>query len=403
MRRSFFPAGLVVLLAALTAVVLFGRHGEYSVPYTVAAGPTAGSRDGVHVTVDGGVLRYHGDRDHPLEVWATRPEFSLWVAGATDERPVLIRNALPLSAYGPIAPGVQAVEGTLLVLTAPGAFFFRPRHREHYRFLVLGDPRDHLDRLDAVLHGDHDVLFALCLGDLVSRGDPLQYARVAAIAARSPVPVYFTVGNHDLEKGGRRHYRQLFGEETYSFRLGDDLFAVLDTAADVPYLGDDRLEWPGATLSTEVPRHRCVVFHTPPVDPRPGEQHHIRYPPLRRGLQRVLREHGVPLAFASHIHDYTEGVTDGTRYVITGGLGAGPEAAYPPHWCASGCRWRTGGLATPAGRGTCPAARALGRVQPDPCGNRSLFSIAIRTARAGSGPQGGVEWHRPHSRRENER
>ena len=139
MRRFFFPAGLVVLVAALTAAVLFGRHGEYSAPYTVAAGPTAGSRDGVHVTVDGGVIRNHGDRDRPLEVWATRPESSLLVEGATERRPVLIRNALPLSAYGPIAPGVQAVEGTLLVLTAPGAYFFRPRHQERYQFLVLGD------------------------------------------------------------------------------------------------------------------------------------------------------------------------------------------------------------------------------------------------------------------------
>lgn len=332
MRQVLFPASIVILISACAAVVLFGRHGEYAIPLSVQTGPSTGNQRGVQVVIDGGVVSTTGDRERPMEVWASRPEFKLVVQGATRDRPVLIRNALPLSAYQPIAPGISPVDGTLLVATAPGAYSFRPRAQDHYRFLVLGDPRSHLDRLEAVLHGDHGALFALCLGDLVSDGDPLQYARVAAIVARSPVPVYFTVGNHDLEKGGRLFYRRLFGEENYSFRLGEDRFALLDTAAAYPYLGDDRLAWLDRVLQDAIgARHRFVAFHTPPIDPRPGGSQRIDYPPLRSGLQRVLREHHIPLAFASHIHDYTEGVAEETRYVITGGLGAGPKATHLPH------------------------------------------------------------------------
>lgn len=97
-------------------------------------------------------------------------------------------------------------------------------------------------------------------------------------------------------------------------------------------MGDGRLEWLDGVLGGGKARHRLVFFHTPPLDPRPGENHRLRYPLLRRGLTRTPRRRGIELAFASHIHDYAEGTDAGTRYVITGGLGAREGSTSASHY-----------------------------------------------------------------------
>lgn len=225
-RRLWVGAGVGLWVAGTAAVAFLGRNGEYAIAFTFEAPLARAARGPVRVRAEGAVVRNREERGLPLELWATRPEFSVHVEGASPDGPVLVRNALPLGAYQPLAPGARADDGDLMVLEVPGTFLFRPRRRDRYSFLLMGDPREHLGRLEAALASPGDALFALCLGDLVSRGDPFQYAEVAIIAARSPLPVYFTVGNHDVEKGGRRFYRALFGDETYTFHLGDDLFAV---------------------------------------------------------------------------------------------------------------------------------------------------------------------------------
>ncbi len=320
-------AGLGVVAAFGTTALTLARHGEYAVPFTRPAlrlGARAGTTT---VAAQGAVVREVSPR---LVLWAFRPEFRVAVRGGPSA-PVVIQNALPLAAYQPVGPGVEPQGTTSLAIRRAGTFVFQLRAPEAYTFLVFGDPRGHPERLAAALERARGDLFGLCLGDLVADGDPASFERVAGILADSPLPVYLTVGNHDLEHGGRRTFRRLFGPENQTFDVGADRFVLLDTAADHPYLGDTRIEWLDHVLSAPDARYRFVAFHTPPLDPRPGRSHRIRWPRLREGLLAVLGARHVSVVFASHIHDYVQTVYKSTPYVVTGGLGADRGSRFPPH------------------------------------------------------------------------
>ncbi len=327
---------LILCSACLAAGVALGsfplwQYGEYSHPYSMPSPPTDATFGRREITIEGGVVWERRSALSGPVLWASRPEFTVIVKKHQPERPVTVLNALPPEAYLSLPPGVAATGQGALLLNQPGTYHFRPRAREKYSFLVMGDPRAQPQNFEAGLKLGEDPLFALCLGDLVFKGDPLEYAEVAGIVAASPIPVYFTVGNHDIEKGGRRNYLRFFGEANYTFSLGRDLFAMLDTSADYPYLGDRRISWLNEVLDKPGTRHRFVSFHKPPHDPRPGQAYRIKYRLLRWRLQRTLERHGIPLAFAAHIHDYVEGEKNGVRYVITGGLNPLPDARFASH------------------------------------------------------------------------
>jgi predicted phosphodiesterase len=325
-------AGVVILLTlgAGFGSLFFIRYGEYAIPYAVRAPVRDGEIAGARVRTERAILR--GDHVPGTErvVWAGSPEFTVTVEGAPSGGPILVQNALPLAAYESL-PDRVVQRGTDLALTSAGTYRFRPIARESYSFLVTGDPHGRGENLRKALHLRSGALFAFCLGDITHRGLEPEFEEVAKVAAQSPIPVYFTIGNHDLMNGGRRIYRSLFGAETYSFWVGRDLFAVFDTAAKHPYLGDDRIAWLDKVLSAPGARHRLAFMHIPPIDPRPNRDHAITWGPLRRGVLRTLEERGVEVAFAGHIHDYTVGKGGKVPYVITGGLTPDHESTFGAH------------------------------------------------------------------------
>ena len=321
--RTFLLGGSLGVLVLAAAVLWFGRHGEFAIAWTMPDPVTIWEGQGVSLDVEGAILRGGSDPDATPVVWASRPEFSVRVLGASPNRPVRIANAPGPSAYEPLPEGVTA-ESRHWVVTAPGEYRFRLRANDTYSFLVMGDPQRHPWRLEAALRLAPDAVFALCIGDLAEKATWEEMQRVAEIAEESPLPVYFTVGNHDVRKGGRRHYRKLFGEENYAFSVGPDRFVVLDTAASHPYVGDHRADLLEQALALPGTRFRFVFFHVPLFDPRPGPPHALTWGHLRDEILGTLSRYSVDLAFSGHIHEYLVEEREGVRLVITGGLAATP-------------------------------------------------------------------------------
>ena len=123
-------------------------------------------------------------------------------------------------------------------------------------------------------------------GDLVNDGTPAEYARLAALLAPLPMPVYVLPGNHD----DREHLRAAFAARGYLPPRGPLCYAVdvgplrllaLDT--NVPGQPSGRLEaqqlaWLDARLAEARARPTLLALH---------------HPPFRTGIQRADDEMGL--------------------------------------------------------------------------------------------------------------
>ena len=178
--------------------------------------------------------------------------------------------------------------------------------------------------------GDHNIQaeianlerpdFVFHCGDLTPFGQDNQYAEVVSALDTFTVPVYTTIGNHDLRNGGGTRYLQYFGTSTYSFDLGPMHVSVFNTSTN--NISEDEFTWLENDLSQSSSDLKFVFTHTPPFDPRADFEHAMLNETNAERLMTLFETQGVNTVFAGHIHMYNQSIRNGVRYVITGGAGA---------------------------------------------------------------------------------
>ena len=189
-------------------------------------------------------------------------------------------------------------------------------------FYVFGDSQGYQDGLLEIaeianLKGPD---FVFHCGDLTPFGQPNQYDEVITALETFTVPVYTTIGNHDIRSGGGERYLQRFGISTYSFDFGPAHFTVFNTSSgDV---SETEINWLEEDLSQSDADIKFVFTHMPPLDPRPDQDHGMLNATTAGRLLVLFETQSVNTVFTGHIHMYNESVRNGVRYVITGGAGA---------------------------------------------------------------------------------
>jgi 3',5'-cyclic AMP phosphodiesterase CpdA len=171
----------------------------------------------------------------------------------------------------------------------------------------------------------------LMAGDLTS-GNTDDYARFKQyLPSQDSLPVFLTVGNHDLWSGGWEQYYQNFGSASYFFTVkttgGSDLFISLDNGSGT--LGNDQLVWLENVLKNVRPGYRrCIVFthnnlfrfrHTA-----------ISNPPVEelQFLIELFTQYHVDMVLTGHDHVRAEEIFGVTTYIIIGALTDKPEPGY---------------------------------------------------------------------------
>ncbi len=189
-------------------------------------------------------------------------------------------------------------------------------------FYVFGDSQGYQDGLLEIaeianLEGPD---FVFHCGDLTPFGQPNQYDEVITALETFTVPVYTTIGNHDIRSGGAERYLQHFGISTYSFDFGPAHFTVFNTSSgDV---SETEINWLEEDLSQSDADIKFVFTHMPPFDPRPDQDHGMLNATTAGRLLVLFETQSVNTVFTGHIHMYNESMRNGVRYVITGGAGA---------------------------------------------------------------------------------
>ena len=217
---------------------------------------------------------------------------------------------------------VFSVITILLVSSTVVIFFFGITDEDSINFYVFGDSQGYQGGVEQIVAAAnlHRPDFIIHCGDLTPFGQENQYQAVKAALDQSIVPVYTTIGNHDIKDSGGVLYEEYFGTSRYSFDLGRAHFTVFNTSSGD--ISSQEFSWLEQDLSQTQAEFRFVFTHIPSFDPRTGENHTLFNSTTSIQLMSLFETYEVDVVFAGHIHMYNQTVVNGVRYVITGGAGA---------------------------------------------------------------------------------
>ncbi|HWI54795.1 MAG TPA: metallophosphoesterase, partial [Desulfobacteria bacterium] len=148
--------------------------------------------------------------------------------------------------------------------------------KDYLEFVILGDNRDGYQTFANIIEQVNSLnpIFAVDNGDLVFGGEPNRYRLFYATVAKLQVPLYTTLGNHDIRENGRPIYTQLFGPPYYSFDYRDAHFVFLDSSrgwAEKRAIPEEQYQWLENDLKNAQGKRIFVISHIPPTDPRSGK------------------------------------------------------------------------------------------------------------------------------------
>ena len=202
---------------------------------------------------------------------------------------------------------------------------FTPNTTENLNFFVFGDSQGYQGGIEQIVDSANvnqpDFIFHC--GDITPFSTEIQYKDVINSLTNLTVPIFTTIGNHDIRLGGGKIYLQYFGPSTYSFDIGSAHFTIFNTsAAGAINILEEEIEWLENDISKSQAQWKFVFTHIPPFDPRLSGNHAMANETTAIQLMTIFEENDIDVVFTGHIHMYNQTTRNGVRYVITGGAGA---------------------------------------------------------------------------------
>lgn len=195
---------------------------------------------------------------------------------------------------------------------APAAKMMAPETKE-FVFAAVSDTGARNEPVEEIMNQirKSKAKFVLYVGDLVRYRNPSHFKWMAEEIDEKlgRVPLYAVPGNHEiLSRDGkidRSLYNELFGQGYYWFSYGEVLFIGLDSSTSM--YDDEQMEWLEDTLEKIRPQFKfCVIFsHVPPVNVKIPNDHRL-YDESRDKFASVIRNKGVDLLIAGHVHFFSE-------------------------------------------------------------------------------------------------
>ena len=156
------------------------------------------------------------------------------------------------------------------------------------------------DQIAEINSTQQDLAFIQVSGDLTNNASDTQFSTYKAGTAKSKVPVWPAVGNHEYASGSTyaariNNYRNHVGPEWYSFDYGDRHFLVLEDNGAAPF--EEQLTWVKQDLERNVKdgTHLVVLTHQPMNVPFGSNQVYDQYGAL-------LEQYKAELILVGHEH-----------------------------------------------------------------------------------------------------
>jgi Icc-related predicted phosphoesterase len=194
--------------------------------------------------------------------------------------------------------------------------------RESFRFILIGDSQRFYEEVDgfvADVNTLDDISFVVLAGDISDFGLNKEFRWINDRLGKLKMPYVAVIGNHDMLANGREVYRQMYGEENFSFTYAGTKFVCLNTCSnergfdgtipDMPWLTQQLAD----TLGYE---NAFVVSHMPPFDVGFDRRQEQAYHQLMTSNLRIrLSLHG-----HQHTASRTSPYGDGFEYLVVGAM-----------------------------------------------------------------------------------
>jgi DNA repair exonuclease SbcCD nuclease subunit len=192
---------------------------------------------------------------------------------------------------------------------------------DSFTFVVVGDNRDGPETFSAILEEIDSTAYPFCIntGDIIPSGQRSQFDDFFAMVDNISLPLYISIGNHELNNNSPELAATYLGELTYSFDYGNTHFVILDNS--LYDITEETYLWIQEDIAQAGKDNVVLACHVPPYDPREGESHSLTGDDAERFID-FMADNGVDLVLCGHIHLYDERMIQGVQYIISAGGGA---------------------------------------------------------------------------------
>ncbi len=295
---------------------------------------TVGQHALVHV--DEGRAAVRAASDTSVTLWASAPELEATVhSGSLTLR---IENVLADAALVGLEPTTAVGERlqrsateyewqvtsssgeARVALRAPDSSDVTP-----FRFLMFADVQDALDRVQDiydVMNTVTDARFVVMAGDLTERGTEEQLAEFRERLRGLAIPIYATLGNHELGARGDPYYAW-FGRGSHTFQFRGVQFTFVDTASAT--VATRTRMWLDTWLEAARELAHVAIMHIPPIDPVGARAGSFSSKNEAYVFLSELARANVDLTLYGHVHSFHAFENAGIPAFIAGGGGALPE------------------------------------------------------------------------------
>jgi len=204
--------------------------------------------------------------------------------------------------------------------------------REEFCFCIVGDTRQGPETFEWICERlkDEPISFMVLLGDCVRKGTEGYHRFLRCEWAKEvslPFPVFYVVGNHDVDREAFpiSRFEKIYGPTIFSFDYQGCLFIVL-RILNRPYPTRESLEFLESLLSARRHDYRkvFVFMHIPPAI---SSDFSARRFENEKELVGLFDKFHVDYAIAGDYHGYARVKVRNTVYLVSGGGGAHLERA----------------------------------------------------------------------------
>jgi len=319
MNRAF---PLLLLIAACL------RPSEDHVALDAVVG--ADSIEGSTLTIDGGLGAIHRLSANEAVVWAAAPIVALDLDPASTPFTLEVRNVIADSTLTldgvPVAreAGDSPPTWGRWVLDGPGRVRVAPAdegERTPYRVAVLSDIQSAIGEVQDIygrMNADDSIRFVISTGDLTDNGTFEELLRFQEEMESLSVPLYSTVGNHEVP--GPENWHDLFGPFSTYFEFRGVAYTLVDSSnATIDPAEMDQL---GPWLEAHIGAPHLFLTHVPLFDASGLRSGAFRSRNEAAALVNRLAEAEVDALFFGHVHSYYAYSLGGIDSYISGGGGA---------------------------------------------------------------------------------
>ena len=300
-----------------------------------------GEIDSVAVEIEDGLGVIHRLFPGELTVWASSPGLSIEVV-SRDEAPttwrVRIHNVMSNAALNgttangdPVAttpirdpnePRTHKTWDVELPSKETVHLAFAPESIDDvvpFRIAMINDTQgpEELANLIPLLEDDPDIKFVISTGDITHMGERAQLERIQRDWAASPVPIYATIGNHEIGGNDNLAWHDTFGRHSSHFTWSGVGFSLVDTstASIDPLVYDQLSNW----IPDGNTRLDLFVSHIPPLDPSGIRSASFRSRYEAGKILALLADRGCDMLLHGHIHTFQFYEQAGIESLLSGG------------------------------------------------------------------------------------